>query len=73
MELRDHAKRSARDMREARDRAKTANRKGDNEAEDEYRQEARAHESAKKNSDKRAAKILFRVNNKVRSNHYYPR
>jgi hypothetical protein len=70
MELRDHAKRSGRDMREARDRVKIAYRKGDNEAEDEYRQEARAHESAKKNSDKRAAKILFRVNNKVRSNHW---
>jgi hypothetical protein len=67
MELREHAKRSARDMREARDRAKIAHRKGDNEAEYEYRQEARAHESAKKNSDKRAAKIFFRVNNKVRT------
>jgi hypothetical protein len=38
MELRDHAKRSACDMREARDRAKIAHRKGDNEAEIEYRQ-----------------------------------
>ncbi|KAI0277641.1 hypothetical protein BGY98DRAFT_917951 [Russula aff. rugulosa BPL654] len=65
MELREHAKRSARDMREARDRANIAHRKGDDEAENEYRQEARAHESAKKNSDKRAAKIFFRVNNKA--------
>jgi hypothetical protein len=65
-ELRDQAKRSARDMRDARDRAKIAHRRGDREAESEYRQEARAHESAKKNLDKRAAKIFFRVNNKVR-------
>ena len=56
-------------MREARDRAKIAHRKGNNEAESEYGQEIRAHETAKKNSDKRAAKILFRMNNKIRSNH----
>ena len=66
MELREQAKRSAHDMREARDRAKIAQRKGNTEAETEHRQEARAHESAKKNSDKRAASIFFRVNNKVR-------
>jgi hypothetical protein len=54
-------------MRDARDRAKIAHRNRDDEAESEYRQEARAHESAKKNSDKRAAKIFFRLNNKVRS------
>jgi hypothetical protein len=69
LELRDQAKRSARDMLEARDRAKIAHRRGDYEAEDEYGQEARSHESLKKNSDKRAAKIFFTVNNKVRSNH----
>src|SRR6266403_1950391 len=68
-ELRDQAKRSAREMQDARDRAKIAHRRGDREAESEYKQEARAHESAKKNLDKRAAKIFFRVNNKVRYNH----
>jgi hypothetical protein len=70
LEMRDQAKRSARDMLDARDRARIAHRRGDHEAEDEYGQEARAHESAKKHSDKRAAKIFFRVNNKVRSNHW---
>lgn len=67
--MRDQAKRSAREMQDARDRAKIAHRRGDREAESEYKQEARAHESAKKNLDKRAAKIFFRVNNKVRYNH----
>lgn len=71
IELRDQAKRSARDMIDARDRAKIAQRSGDHEAEDEYGQDARAHESAKNYSDKRAAKIFFRVNNKVRSNHWH--
>jgi hypothetical protein len=69
MELRDHAKRSVHEMREARDQADMAPRKGDNENENENRQEARAHESAKKDSDKRAAMIFFRVNNKVRTIH----
>src|SRR6266403_861085 len=68
-ELRDQAKRSAREMQDARDRAKIAHRRGDREAESEYKQEARAQESAKKNLDKRAATIFFRVNNKVRYNH----
>jgi hypothetical protein len=72
MELRDQAKRCARDMLDARDRAKNAHRRGDHEAQDEYGQEARSHESLKKNSDKRAAKIFFRVNNKVRSIHWHP-
>ena len=72
IELRDQAKRSARDMLDARDRAKGAHRRGDYEAEDECGQEARSHESLKKNSDKRAAKIFFRVNNKVPNNHWHP-
>jgi hypothetical protein len=59
-------------MIDARDRAKNAQRSGDHEAEDEYGQDARAHESAKNYSDKCAARIFFRVNNKVRSNHWHP-
>lgn len=65
MELRNQAKRSAQNMRDARDRAKLAHRMGDRQAGSEYRQAARAHESAMKNSDKRAAEILFRANNKA--------
>ena len=68
MELRDQARQSARDMIDARDQAKRAQRMGDHEAKDEYGQEARSHESSKRNSDKHAARILFRVNNKVRTN-----
>ena len=63
--LRDQAKRSARDMRDARDRAKNAHRRGDRYAEREYNQEARTHRIAKINLDKRAANIFFRANNKV--------
>ena len=65
MELRAQARRSAREMRDARDRAKNARRMGDLQGEGEYKQEARAHESTKKDLDKRAAKIFFRMNNKV--------
>jgi hypothetical protein len=72
VELREQAKRSIRDMLDARDQAKDAHRRGDHEANDEYRQEARSHESLKKNLDERAARILFRVNNKVRSYHWHP-
>ena len=69
MDLRVQAKRSARDMLDARDRARIAHREGDQEAEDVYGQDARSHESAKNYSDKCAAKIFFKVNNKVRHNH----
>lgn len=72
MDLRDRARRSARDMIDARDQAKRAQRMGDHEAKDEYGQEARSHESSKRNSDKHAARILFRVNNKVRTNDWHP-
>lgn len=65
MKLRNQAKRSALDMHDARDRAKTAHRRGDRQAEREYSQEAKAHSSVKKSFDKCAANIFFRANNKV--------
>jgi hypothetical protein len=66
-ELRIKARRSNLEMRDARDRAKDARRRGDRVAESEYNQEARAHESAMKNSDKIAAKLIFKVKNQVRA------
>jgi len=69
-ELREKARRSNREMRDARDRAKSAGRSGDRVAQSEYNQEARAHESAMKNSNKIAAKIIFRVKNQVRAKPY---
>jgi hypothetical protein len=65
-ELREKARRSHREMRDARDRAKIARRMGDRAAESECNQAARAHESAMKNFNKNAAKIIFRVKNQVR-------
>lgn len=65
-ELREKARRSNREMRDARDRAKSARRRGDRVAESECQQEARAHESAMKNLNRSAAKIIFRVKNQVR-------
>jgi hypothetical protein len=65
-ELRDKARRSDREMRSAFDLAKTAQRRGDYRAEQRHRQDAIAYESERKSLDKRAAKIFFSENNKVR-------
>ena len=65
-ELREKARRSTREMLDARDRAKSARRRGDRVAESEHKQEARAHESAMKNLNKSAAKIIFGLKNQVR-------
>ena len=65
-QLRERARRSNRAMREARDMAKNARKIGDYETAQTYKQDAIAHESEMKNLDKRAAKIIFRENNKVR-------
>ncbi|KAH9061250.1 hypothetical protein EDB87DRAFT_1610795 [Lactarius vividus] len=51
-------------MSEARSRAKSAQKKGYRGAAQAHRQEAITHESAMKELDKRAAKIIFRENNK---------
>jgi hypothetical protein len=64
--LRERARRSNREMREARDLAKNARKRGDHAAAGKHRQDAIAHESEMKCLDKRAAKIIFRENNKVR-------
>ncbi|KAH9002119.1 hypothetical protein EDB86DRAFT_369197 [Lactarius hatsudake] len=53
-------------MSEARSRAKSAQKKGYRGAAQVHRQEAITHESAMKELDKRAAKIIFRENNKNR-------
>ena len=65
-ELREKARRSTREMLDARDRAKSARRRGDRVAESEHKQEARAHESEMKDLNKKAAKIIFRLKNQVR-------
>ena len=54
-------------MSEARGRAKSAQKKGHHGAAHAHRQEAIAHESAMKELDKRAARIIFREKNKVSS------
>ncbi|KAH9176285.1 hypothetical protein EDB89DRAFT_2240568 [Lactarius sanguifluus] len=64
--LREQARRKGREMSEARSRAKSAQKKGYRGAAQVHRQEAIAHESAMKELDKRAAKIIFRENNKNR-------
>ncbi|KAH9083569.1 hypothetical protein EDB83DRAFT_28342 [Lactarius deliciosus] len=64
--LRDQARRRGREMTEAYSRAKSAQKKGLRGASQAHRQEAMAHESAKKELDKQAAKIIFRENNKNR-------
>ncbi|KAI9442253.1 hypothetical protein H4582DRAFT_1927359 [Lactarius indigo] len=55
-------------MTEAYSRAKSAQKKGLRGAAQAHRQEAMSHESAKKELDKRAARIIFRENNKDRKN-----
>ncbi|KAH9083547.1 hypothetical protein EDB83DRAFT_27041 [Lactarius deliciosus] len=64
--LREQARRKGREMSEARSRAKSAQKKGYRGAAQVHRQEAITHESAMKELDKRAAKIIFRENNKNR-------
>jgi DNA-nicking Smr family endonuclease len=64
--LRGRARRSNREMREARDLAKSARKRGDQTAAERHRRDAIAHESEMKSLDKRAAKIIFRENNKAR-------
>ncbi|KAH9019003.1 hypothetical protein EDB85DRAFT_2009936 [Lactarius pseudohatsudake] len=64
--LREQARRRGREMTEAYSRAKSAQKKGLRGASQAHRQEAMAHESAKKELDKQAAKIIFRENNKNR-------
>jgi hypothetical protein len=53
-------------MREARDLAKNARKIGDYGAAQTHKQDAISHESEMKSLDKRAAKIIFKENNKVR-------
>ena len=65
-ELRENARRSKREMIDARDRAKSARRRGDWVAESEHEQEAREHESEMKDLNKSAAKIIFGLKNQVR-------
>lgn len=52
-------------MSEARSRAKSAQKKGSRGAAHIHKQEAMVRESEMKDLDKRAAKIIFRENNKV--------
>ena len=63
--LRVQARQRGRDMSEARNRAKSAQKKGYKGAAQAHRQEAIAHEKVMKELDKRAAKIIFREKNKV--------
>ena len=65
-ELRERARRCKREMHVARDLAKSTRRSGDYQAEQRHQHDARAYESQMKDLDKRAAKIIFRENNKVR-------
>ncbi|KAH9176281.1 hypothetical protein EDB89DRAFT_1903111 [Lactarius sanguifluus] len=62
--LREQARRKGREMSEARSRAKSARKKGRLGAAHAHKQDAIAHESEMKELDKRAAKIVFRENNK---------
>ncbi|KAI9459093.1 hypothetical protein F5148DRAFT_1287218 [Russula earlei] len=64
-QLREQARRSDREMRQALDRAKSARNTRDYGVERTCKQEANSHESKKKNLNKRAAKIIFRENNKA--------
>ncbi|KAH8990462.1 hypothetical protein EDB92DRAFT_745659 [Lactarius akahatsu] len=64
--LREQARRKGREMSEARSRAKSAQKKGLLGAAYAHRLGAIAHESEMKELDKRAAKIVFKENNKDR-------
>lgn len=63
--LREKARRKGLEMSEARSRAKSAQKKGSRGAAHIHKQEAMVRESEMKDLDKRAAKIIFRENNKV--------
>ncbi len=63
--LREQGQRSGREMSEAYNRAKSAQRMGDRWAAQEHRQQADAHKGAMEELNKRAAKIIFREKNKV--------
>ena len=65
-ELRERGRRCKREMHAARDLAKSARKSGDYKAEQRHKHDAMASESQMKDLDKRAAKIIFRENNKVR-------
>ena len=65
-ELRERGRRCKREMHAARDLAKSARKSGDYKAEQRHKHDAMAYESQMKDLDKRAAKIIFRENNKVR-------
>ena len=63
--LREQARRRGREMTKARSRAKNAQKKGTHGAAHKHTQRAKAHESAIKELDKRAAEIIFTEKNKV--------
>ncbi|KAI9442246.1 hypothetical protein H4582DRAFT_1809350 [Lactarius indigo] len=65
--LREKARHSGREMTEAYTRAKSAQRMGDRWAAQEHRRRGDAHKSVMEELDKRAAKIIFRENNKDRN------
>ena len=65
-ELRERARRCKREMHVARDRAKSTRRSGDYQAEQRHKHDAMSYESQMKDLDKRAAKVIFKENNKVR-------
>ena len=65
--LREEARRRGREMSEAYSRAKAAQKKGYRGAAQEHRQRGDAHKSSMEDLDMRAAKIIFRENNKVSS------
>jgi len=64
--LREQARRSGDEMSEAYSRAMIAQKKGMRGAAQEHRRRANAHKSSMEELDKRAAKIIFRENNKSR-------
>ncbi|KAH9176275.1 hypothetical protein EDB89DRAFT_1903105 [Lactarius sanguifluus] len=66
--LREKARRRGREMAEAYSQANSAQRIGDCWGAQEYRQQGDAHKSAMEELDERAAKIIFRENNKDRKN-----
>jgi hypothetical protein len=65
-ELRERARRCKREMHAARDLAKSSRKSGDYKAEQRHKHDTMAYESQMKDLDKRAAKVIFRENNKVR-------
>ncbi|KAH9083559.1 hypothetical protein EDB83DRAFT_2212617 [Lactarius deliciosus] len=66
--LREKARRSGQEMAEAYSQANSAQRIGDCWGAQEYRQQGDAHKSVMEELDERAARIIFRENNKDRKN-----